>query len=190
MKLPQIRIETQMAKIALQQQPGKQEIKQPKADVSIQQPRAELTITRTPSKLQIDQTKAWEDMNLMSILRRNDIVAAEGKQGALEGTGRRAQQGQELMKIENKGNPIINQAIVNGHKAQKPIGIDFIPSRFAVKIDFQPGMLDIDVTPHKPQIEIMPRKVEHRYENGEVDISMKQQAALSIDFVHASVDNK
>lgn len=183
MHFPQIRMQSQMAQIQMKQTNGKQEIRQPKADLSIQQPQAQMSIRTTPSKLQIDQTKAWEDMDLMSILRRNDKFAQEGLNGSLEGVGRRASQGRELMEIEKDGNPIASQAIRNGHTSMKSLGIKFIPSHFAVKTSYQPSEVQIDVQTNKPIIEATPRRPEHHYERGSVEISMKQYQSLVIDFV-------
>lgn len=183
MHFPQIRMQSQMAQIQIQQTKGRQEIRQPKADLSIQQPRAQVSMKTTPSKLQIDQTQAWEDMNLMHIFRRNDKFAQEGMNAALEGAGRRAAEGTELMKIENGGNPIASQAIRNGHTPMKSLGIKFIPSHFSVKTSYQPSKVQIDVQTNKPIIEATPRRPEHHYEPGSVDISMKQYQSLEIDFV-------
>ncbi|MUK90802.1 hypothetical protein GMD78_20840 [Ornithinibacillus sp. L9] len=184
MQLPQIRLQSQMAKIEITQQPAKQEISQPKADLSIQQPSADISMRKTPSKLTIDQTQAWEDMDLMHIFRRNEKFAQDGKQGNLDGIGRRAEQGKELMEIEKGGNPIVSQAITNGHNAMKSLGIKFVPSTFAVKIDYQPSELEIDVTVNKPIIEAQANKPEHYFEPGTVNTSMKQFPNLDIDFVN------
>lgn len=183
MQVSQIRIQSQTAQIQITQTKGKQEIQQPEAELSIQQPPAQVSINTTPSKLEIDQTKAWEDMNLMHIIRRNDQFAQEGMKGLLEGMGRRAEQGTALMKIENGSNPIANQAITNGHIQMKSLGITFIPSHFSVKTSYQPAEVNIDVQTIQPVIDATIRKVEHQYERGSVDISMKQYQQLEIDFV-------
>lgn len=183
MQVPQIRIQSQMAKIQITQTKGKQEIRQPRAELSIQQPPAKITMNTTPSKLQIDQTQAWEDMNLMHIFKRNDKFAQEGMRSVQEGTGRRAAEGTEMMRIENGGNPIASQAITNGNTQMKSLGITFIPSHFSVKTSYQLAEVNIDVQTNKPIIEANPRKVEHHYERGQVDTSMKQYQQLEIDFV-------
>lgn len=77
-----------MAQIEIQQTAAKQTIRQPKAEMSIQQPKAEIKMRTTPAKLTIDQTKAFADMNLMSIFQRNYQFASDGKQAVLEGIER------------------------------------------------------------------------------------------------------
>lgn len=184
MKLAQIRIQSQMAKIQIEQQRGIQEIRQPNAELSIEQPHAKLSMHSTQSKMNIDQTQAWEDMDLMHIFKRNARFAEEGKQAWLEGMARRASQGTELMRIENNGNPIANQAIENMPHQIKPLGITFIPSQFAVKFDYQPSEIDIQVETNKPNIHVKVHRPEHNYHPGKVSISMQQYAQLSIDVVN------
>ncbi|GGB55323.1 hypothetical protein F3157_12045 [Virgibacillus dakarensis] len=184
MQLPQIRMTSQMAQIRVQQTAGQQELRQPEAELSIQQPNAEISMKTTPSKLTIDQRQAWEDMDLMPILKRIEKFASEGQQGLMEGIKRRVQQGNELMEIENKRNPVVSQAIENGYDGMKTLGIKFIPSSFAVKMDYQSSNVQVDVKVHRPIINAKSHQPIHRYERGNVTISMKQYQDLNIDFVN------
>lgn len=182
MQLPQIRMQSQMAHISIHQSSGKQEIRQPKASLSIQQPQSDLKMKTTPSKLDIDQSKAWEDMNLMHVFKLIKKFADEGTQGVHEGTARRVQQGDALMEIENQGNPIASQAVQNGFDQMKQLGIKFIPSMFAVKINYQPAEVNIDVTRNKPIIKADANKPEIEFNQGTVDVGMKNYQSLEIDF--------
>lgn len=184
MELPQIRMQSQMARITMMTQPAMQEIRQPKADLSIHQPHAELSIRTIPSKLTIDQTQAWADMNLKTAPLSIEEFAQLGMQGAQEGTARRAAQGTELMKIENTDNPLISQAVQNAFRPERPLGIQFIPSVFSVNINYQPSEVEIDSKPNKPIIETQVNKPEINYTPGSVDISLAQYAELDIDFIN------
>lgn len=184
MQLPQIRIESQMARIQIQQTAGKQEIQQPKAQLSIQQPKADVSMKTTPSRLSIDQTQAWEEMGLMSNSKLIEKFANDAQQSLLEGISRRVQQGTQLMKIENNGNPIVSQAISNGHDQMKRLGIKFIPSHFAVKINYQPSEVKIDVKANRPIIDSKQQKPVINYQSGEVSTSILQYQDLKIDFVN------
>ncbi|MDY0408916.1 DUF6470 family protein [Paracerasibacillus soli] len=177
-------MESQFAQIQINQTSGTLTMEQPHATVSIQQPKAEISIETTPSTLTIDQTKAWEDMNLMNILRRTEKNAQEGHQALLEGIGRRAEQGQQLMEIEHNGNPLKEQAIVNGNRPEKSLGITFIPSNFAVQIHYEPAKVSIEARAKQPIIDIKANQPIIQYERGDVSIGMKQYAQLNIDFVN------
>src|SRR5690625_11689 len=184
MNLPQIRLESQLASIGIRQFPGKQEIRQPKAEMSIQQPRAHLSIETTKSKLTIDQTQAWEDMNLMSTARRIKVTAQEGINAIIEGMERKAQQGRELMEIENGGNVIVQQAIIDGHDQMKSISFKYIPSQFSVKFYYQPAEVYIDAQANQPIIDVQISKPEHHYERGHVEVFIEKYEHLDINYVN------
>ena len=178
MKLPQIQIKTEMAQIEINQIPAKQSIRQLKADMTIEQPKADLKIATTPGKLTIDQTEAWEDMNLLSSLRMTEMAAEEGKSSILEAIARRAEQGQQLMKIEHKGSPIVEQAVTNSGDTYKQPQITFIPSMFSVKMNYEPGDLHITSLENKPQIHVETKQPEHEYIPGQVEVAMKRYASI------------
>lgn len=182
MQFPQIRMESQMARIGLQQTNSFLEIEQPKADLSIEQPKAELSMETVKGKLTIDQTQAWEEMNLMNTFRLIEKFAQEGKQAALEGTSRRAEQGAQLIDIHRNVDIIAEQAVENGSRPYKQLSIKYIPSPFAVKIDYEPGEVMIDVTEKKPNIDVQVRKPEITFHRGGVEIYMEQYPELKIDF--------
>ena len=154
MKVPQIRLESISAQISIHTNKAQQSIEQPKADVSIQQPKADLKIETTPANLSIDQTEAWADMDLKHISRRVAEAANQAKKDALEGIARRAQEGQQLMRIEDGGNPIADIAKKNGAKPIYPFNIGYIPSAGSVKIQFEPAKVNIDVKSNKPNINV------------------------------------
>ncbi|QKY69940.1 DUF6470 family protein [Lentibacillus sp. CBA3610] len=189
MRLPQIRMESRMAQIKIQQTPARQEIRQPEADISIRQPNADVSMETKPSKLTIDQTQAWEEMGLMHILKRIEKFANDGHRGAMEGVARRAKQGKDLMKIENEGNPVVSQAMTNAYDQQKPLGITFIPSNFAVTTHYEPAEVQINVNVNEPVINNEPRKPNHTYIPGNVTTRIGQYQDLQIDVADVSSDS-
>lgn len=183
-KLPQIQIKTETAQIEINQIHANQSISQPKADMTIEQPKADLKIETTPGKLTIDQTEAWEDMNLLSPLRITEMAAEEGKSSILEAIARRAEQGQQLMKIEHKGSPIAEQAIMNSGGTYKQPQITFIPSVFSVKINYEPAHLHISSKENKPQIHVETKQPEHDYIPGQIEVAMKRYASIEFSVSH------
>lgn len=185
MNFPQIRLQSQMAKIELTTNPAKQSIQQPGPDLDLQQPPAELHITRTPSKLLIDQTEARADIDLKSIRRRVEEFAKNGYQEWLNGIARRAQEGNELMRIEKKGNPIASISKENSKLYPTyDFNIGFVPKAGSVKIDFEPTKLDIEWEIKKPINNTTARKPIIDYQPGSVDVRIKQYQDLKIDFAN------
>ncbi|OQP01864.1 hypothetical protein IC801_07180 [Geobacillus sp. 44B] len=184
MKLPQIRLQSTFAKIAIETTPPVQEIKQPPAELDLRQPPAEMKIETTPAKLTIDQTKAWEDMNLKSIFRLIEEFAQKGYEDWLEGIARVSRQGDELMRIEDGGNPIPDQAKENSEEPMYDFNIGWIPSLFSVKTNFEPAKVHIDVKVHQPIIRTKTNKPMIHYTPGKVAIDLAQRNSLKIDFVN------
>ena len=127
MQLPQIRLQSTFIKTGLNIEQPIQEIEQPKAIQSIEQPKAIVEIDTTPGILTIDQSKARADMDLKNISQRIQEFAQNGVQDLLQGIARRVAQGDELMRIENGGNPIASQAKQDGEGPEKQFNIGWIP---------------------------------------------------------------
>lgn len=184
MKVPQIRMEAGWAQIGMETTRGHQQIRQPKADFSIEQPAAEMSIRSPKGRLTIDQTRAFEEANLMSTRRNIEIYGRESIQRAKTGTARRAQQGTQLMKIENQSNPLIDQAKINGFNQQKEVSLKYMPSPMSVNIKYTPQPVQIDAQQRDPVIQAIRRYPEHTYVRGDLDIYMRQYNYLEIDFVN------
>jgi hypothetical protein len=184
MQLPQIRLQSTFAKIAIKTTPPVQEIKQPPAELDLQQPPAEMKIETKPAKLTIDQTKAWEDMDLKHIFRRIEEFAQQGYEDWLEGIARVSRQGDELMRIEDGGNPLAEQAKENSEDPIYDFNIGWIPSLFSVKTNFEPAKVHMDVKVHQPIIRAKINKPIINYTPGKVTINLAQRNSLKIDFVN------
>jgi Family of unknown function (DUF6470) len=190
MNVPQIRLESTSAKIGLTIDKPVQEIQQQPADLMIKQPTPELQIDRSPSQLTIDQTEAWADMDLKHISRRIEEFAQKGYEDWLTGLSRLAQEGDDLMRIENGGNPIPEHAKMNSESPIYEFNIGFIPSDNSVKINYQPSVVKLNWQTHKPEINVKVNKPVHQYTPGPVNIDLTQKPSLSIDFVGLYVDEK
>ncbi|MBT2625231.1 DUF6470 family protein [Bacillus atrophaeus] len=184
MEIPMLAMQSIPAKISLTTIPASVKMEQPEADLKIEQPEAELDMSVTPSKLTIDQTKAWEDLDRKHIFKRIEEAAQKGRQDVLEGIARAADEGDELMRIENGGNPIASQAKRNAAHHPIELGKNFTPSLSRVKVDYTPSELHINVTPHKPVIQAAPRKPIIDYTPGNVKVDMLQYPDLKIDVVY------
>ncbi|KAB7706559.1 hypothetical protein F9802_10190 [Bacillus aerolatus] len=182
MQVPQIRMTSQQAKIELTTEQPVQSIEQPQAELDLQQPKADMQIERTPAQLTIDQTKAREDMDLKHISKRIEEAAQQGYEDWLSGLERRAQEGDQLMMIENGGDPIPEQAKRNSEGPELEFNIGWIPSAGSVKIDFVPGKVNINVKTNPVINNTRAQKPIHNYQPGKVNIAMKQSPSLSIDF--------
>jgi hypothetical protein len=181
MNFPQITMHSTYGQIEINTQNASLTIEQPPVDLSIEQPKAEMTVNRIPSKLTIDQSKARADVDLKSARQRIEDAAQQGQQSVAQGIARRAQEGEELMKIENGGNPIAQQAKQHNLIPEQEFGLGCVPSLGSVKIDYDPGQLNINWTTHKSIINSQSHKPIINFYPGKINISMKQYPSLNID---------
>lgn len=181
MNFPQITMHSTFGQIEINTQNASLSMEQPSADLNIEQPKAEMAINRTPSRLTIDQSRARADVDLKSARQRIEEAAQQGKQKAAEGVARRAQEGEELMKIENGESAIAQQAKQRRAVPEHEFGIGWIPSVGGVKFDYDPGQLNINWTVNKPIINSQSHQPIINFYPGKVDISMKQYPSLNID---------
>lgn len=181
MQIPQIRIESQAGKIGLNINKPIQSIEQPQADLSIEQPPAEMTINRQPGRLTIDQTLARENLDLKSVFKRNEENAQLGYQTLMEYISKTVQEGDELMKIENGGQPLIDQA-VRSMDRETVFNTGNTPSQESVQIEYTPAKVEIEWHRNKPNIQVQINKPIHEYTPGNVEVFMQQHPSLNIDF--------
>ena len=181
MDIPKLHIETTKGILGLSSTKSIQRIEQPAASLSIEQPKAIQTFQTTQPKLSIDSTQARADVDLKSISMRWDEVASYSRKSEWVVLLNGAQQGTELMSIENGGNPIASQAKQTGRQ-MKSLGIKFIPSYGSVKIDFTPGNVDIQTEQQKPIISAQANKPIHEYTPGKVNGEMIQYPSIDISW--------
>ncbi|WP_062108983.1 DUF6470 family protein [Bacillus niameyensis] len=183
MQVPQIRMESQFAKIGIETKEIKQSIQQPKADLHIKQPQAEIKMRTTPGKLTIDQSQAWEEMDIKGIFQRVKENAVRGSQKLMEGIARTVREGDEMIEIQNGQNAYVEQARRNANPPPPELNITYVPSPFSVKLHYQQGKTDIQFQTRKPIIDANTRKPVISYQPGEVNVHLRQRNSLKIDFV-------
>lgn len=181
MSVPQIQLQSTPARISISSQKAQQTIRQPKAEQTIQQPQAKISMEQKPGKLTINQTNAWHNLDLKNVLVRTEELVGIAKNIWMDGIVRVSQEGDELMRIENGGDPIASQAKRNS-------GYDFtfqpggLPAHELVNLDYEAGKTNIELTPQKPIIRSTPHKPEHTYKPGDLIIRMAQYPELQIDW--------
>ncbi|MGI8385394.1 DUF6470 family protein [Robertmurraya sp. P23] len=182
MNIPKIRIQTTPAVTEMNTRQGQLSIEQPSGELQIEQPKADMNISRVPGKLTIDQTQAREDVDLKSLKRRMEDAAQQGRQDMLNGIARRIQEGAELMKIENGFKAIQTIAKRKTDGTQKEFGLGFIPRAGSVKITYDPGSVDVQITANKPKVNYTMKKPVIDFQPGKVQIDMKQYPSVDINF--------
>lgn len=182
MNIPQLQIQTTPAKLVVHTEKAIQEIEQPRAVMEQSQPAAILEISTTRPRLSIDTTAVREDIDMKSVFKRTQEHAHLGRQAALEGIGRRASEGQQLLRIENGGNVIADLAKQNGTPPPASLGIRFVANRTKIQMSIAPGTTNINVTPQQPTLDVQVNKPIHTYIPGKVSGTMEQYSSIQIDW--------
>ncbi|OAH54606.1 hypothetical protein AWH48_08420 [Domibacillus aminovorans] len=186
MNISMVQIHTTKAQLGMTTTPSRLSIEQPQATVDIRQPKAEMNITTTPGKLSIDQTQAWADMDRKHIFQRIKEAASEGRQKALEGTGRRAAEGRELADIHKGGNAIAMQA-ARSNTRNYETGLAWVPSHGSVKINYEPGDVRIDAQARPVENHTRANKPIINYQPGSVKVQLKQYPSIDFQVVNKTI---
>ncbi|ARK32096.1 DUF6470 family protein [Halalkalibacter krulwichiae] len=190
MQLLAIHIEQTAARIGLRSHRAEMKINQPAAEMSIQQTHHILKMNTTEAKMQIDQTEAFADANLKSVLRYSREQAASAVQIAQSYIAKTAQQGDQLMRIENGTGIIARQAKWNAERPPKQATIGYMPkSADRVRFDFQPSQLSITANERKPNITINRRDVQIDIPKWQTEAYLQQKNHISFQSV-GSIVNK
>lgn len=166
--------------------PAEQRIEQKPADLQIEQPAAILELKTTRPTLNIDRSQFWEDLGFKKMGTVIAEFADQGRQDLLSGIARRAGEGRKLMISAGKGQgaqPIQSIAKENyGPKRPGPYNIKFIPSFQSVKMQYDPGNVDIKVQEQKPKIDVTIQKPIHEYTKGKAQIDVLHYPSVTIDW--------
>lgn len=184
MRLPQIRIDQQFARIGISSRDAHVEINQGPAHLEIQQPNATMSITTRPARLTIDQTQVFRELGQFPAGESVARSAQAGFQKAVQGSGRRRRQGDQMMRIEHEGNPIALIAKENAPRQMRPFNIGFIPSHGSVDIHYEPAEVQVNNQANKPRIQASTTPVTQSFTPAQLDVYLEQQHYLNIDFDH------
>ncbi|GEM01718.1 hypothetical protein SAMN05421839_1209 [Halolactibacillus halophilus] len=190
MRLPQIRIDQQFARIGISMEDAKVQMSQPEADLSIKQPQADVNIETRPGRLSIDQSQAFHDLGQYPVKEAIRLEALEGKKLVAEGTRRRRREGDQLMKIENGGDPIKQQAKTRMPREYRPFNIGVIPSYNSVKINYEPADVNVDIQANKPVIQSQANPVQRQVTPANFDVYLDQQNYIDISFENVGPESQ
>jgi hypothetical protein len=154
-----------------------------KTDVRVEHRPAEMVIERTPIQLHIDQTECWADMDRKHIFRRIREEAQVGKQALLEYVGRVAEEGEEIKRIENKGN--VFRSIARRHMLEEKHQFAYrnVPDNFSLKYSITPGELKIHYNEGELKIDVQSSPFQHQYEMGRITYAVQQKNELHFEVV-------
>ena len=140
-----LKITTTNAQIEMKTTNAKVDIQNQSANVSMKTKQAKVNLKSEKSKIQIDQSVCFSESGLKDVFELIRSSANLGKQRASQAIARTSSEGDQLMRIENGGNPIISQAVGNAFADDnKQYNIGVMP-KSRPKISATAPKLNIDV---------------------------------------------
>ncbi|ASJ56098.1 hypothetical protein BP422_22655 [Brevibacillus formosus] len=187
MAIASLRMESAFARIGLNIQKPVQEIEQPKADLSLSQKPAIMEIKQEPGTMTIDSSRARYNSGIPSASEVSDDNAGFGKQKGFEAIARISEEGDQLRAIENRQDPIPQQAATNMGLPTTPVTTPLLPDE-GVNVSYQKGNLDIKVQTRGYQNETRIQPPILKYTPGDVQVYMQQYNRLNIEVVDRQVN--
>ena len=185
MNIPQIQIRQQSASINLSTGPARLKIRQPRPGMQIQQAEIKLEMRHRDVKVEIDGYPHRHDLGYKNIEDFRKENVRRGLEAAKARTAKYATQGDSMMRIENKGNPLQNIIEDESFDKQKEIGLrwkrgprfKYIPPDLNINWEEKEADLQVDINP--PQYE---------YIKGGVDVNVERYAKLDISVKENKLD--
>ncbi|QGG47484.1 DUF6470 family protein [Heliorestis convoluta] len=183
----QLRIEQQFGKTHLDIKPPELKISIRSPQLQLQSTEPELQIRQQEGRLQIDQYPSRASLGYRNTKDRMKDYAQAGQRAVLEGTARRAREGNQMMKIEQGGNAIAAIAKQSTYKPPKGLKIAAItpPS-----IQYQSGKLDMNVVRGKVDGTLHWGTVEGQHNWGTVRGYMAQHPSIRFYTTGSVVDRQ
>lgn len=190
MQLPSLDIQSTDAYIGLRSERPGLRIRQQSADLQIRQEHTGLIeISRTASKLFIDQTEAFADANLKTSLRMASEFVTRGASEAAKYVAKTAQQGDQMMRIENGYGAFARIAKVNSERKPLETALGYMPkSAFRVSFDYQPSKLSIRAPFKEAEITVNRRAPQVEIPKWQTEAYMRQKNQISFQAVGAVVN--
>lgn len=190
MQTPYLQMQSTLGQIGLQSNRPPLQIKQPNADLTIKQEHVDtLKISTKASKLLIDQTEAFADAHLKDPIRSANEYYQKTKSKVAEYISKTVSQGMQLLKIENGGNVFPQLAAANSQlNPERQFQLKSMPNALRVKINYQPGELNIQVNRSEPDIQVKKNDPIISIPKWQTDAYIRQKNNLNIQAVGLSVN--
>jgi hypothetical protein len=177
MNTPQIQIRQQYARINILTVNGSLKIRQPRAEMQIQNADIKLEMQHRDVKVEINGYPHRHDLGYKNIEDFRKESIKRGLEAVLERTARYASQGDRLMRIERKGDPLQDIIEDEAFAKQKEIGLKW---KRGPVFKYIPPVLKINWREKKADLKLEINPPEYDFERGEVKVNMERYNNINI----------
>ncbi len=144
-----IRINTDNTNIKLRTKDAKMKISGQEADFKLKKTKGKFDIRQKADTIEIDTYKAYKQLGLDSPQDLMRTIGRKSERKAKENISSYVRDGEAMMKIENKGKPILKIAEKNAHKEDKvELNVAYFP-KTPIDIRVKKGYLKVEAEPDK-----------------------------------------
>ncbi|MBS7525791.1 hypothetical protein KHM83_03770 [Fusibacter paucivorans] len=149
--------------------------------------RGSLEMESTSPEIEIDQTACFAECGLKNIKDFMADSVAYGQQKFQEGVARIVEDGNQMASIENKADPIPDQAIQNAYTMfEHEFNYDAIP-KSRPSITLKEGDVNYQYQPARVNNRTVSRKVENNFTPGKVEIAVAEYGKVTISYDSSSL---
>ncbi|UMZ74994.1 DUF6470 family protein [Natranaerofaba carboxydovora] len=162
----------------LQSTPMESELDMSRRDFQLDKEDRQFSLTTNFPQVQVDSTEVYEDLNRKKVVSLASERADKGMQEAYEAIGRISAWGDQLQRIEDGGNPLIDQVIQHVF-AEDEFNIALVPQN-PPRIEVQEGEIDLDYSPEELRINLEDIARRAYIEAGSLNIQVDPEPQIDI----------
>ena len=189
MQVPQLQISQTHGQIGMNHHRPQIQIQQHDPAFTIKQEHATIQINQQSGQLSIDQREAFASANSKHIYRLIEEWGAKAMNHARQMTAKYAQEGDQMMRIENGGDVIPRIAERNSDLLPtKEFNVVQMPRPFSVKVNYQPGQLSVNATGGMADVQVQKRDPTIQHQPWQTDAYIRQKNNIQFQAVGVNVN--
>lgn len=184
-----LKIDTQRSNLQMEAKDAKLNISGQDAKMDIQVEKGDFKVRQKSDTLEINNYPAFKQLNSYRVQDLMEKVNGEAKQKTSEAVSRYVQDGDAMMKIENKGTPLVEIAKQHSNTVGKTnLNVTHFPKE-PIEINVKKGYLDIEAIPDKVSTHIQ-KNLKIEVAPGGVYTTVDKLPKVNIEVVGEQIDSK
>ncbi|ACB85800.1 DUF6470 family protein [Natranaerobius thermophilus] len=176
-----LQIDFNFGKLQLQSSPMDSGVDASRREFQMDKQKRQFELSTEDPRVEIDSKHVWEDYGRYDIVSLRAKSAQEGMETAHETIGRISAWGDQLQRIEDGGNPIIEQ-LEEHIWPEKEINVALVPEN-PPEINFVEGEVDLDYSPEEVEINLedIARRVYINSGNLNIDVNPEPRIDFRVE---------
>lgn len=184
-----LKIETQRSNLQMESKDARLDISGQDAKMDLKVEKGNFRVRQKSDTLEINNYPAFKQLNSYNVQDLMIKNKNEAKQKTSEAISRYTQDGNAMMKIENKGNPLVEIAKEHANTVGKTnLNVTHFPKE-PIEINVKKGYLDIEAVPDKISVDVK-KNLKIEVAPGGVYTALDKLPKVNIEVVGEHIDSK